>query len=201
MATLSEVGCKRPKLSRPWMPLGAFATSGVLVAIYVFFQSLYAVFVLMYLSTVVLIVAWTATLAFRPRVPPPVFSETERGSYAAREAFRVELILPLWKWAMWSYVFCGGAAWVTDFVLCAPISRIARVWAPMFLHPVWHLGAGTGTWLAIQVVAAARAEALGLSTQASLRWLGPAFPYVAYESEGAQAAARTGIGIAPKKNS
>ena len=31
------------------------------------------------------------------------------------------------------------------------------------LHPVWHAGAGYATWLAIQVVAAARAEELLLA--------------------------------------
>merc|ERR1712118_441099 len=102
----------------------------------------------MYIGSVLLLVYWTGGLALRRQRNPDA------------EATRADVIYPLWIAAMASYVLCGASAWVTDFLLCKHMSALGPL-AVMFLHPLWHVGAGTGTWLAIQVLAGARAQMLG----------------------------------------
>jgi hypothetical protein len=73
---------------------------------------------------------------------------------------------------------CGGFAWVTDFLLYAPISKFGLI-GSMILHPIWHFGAGTGTWLAIQVIAASRAEKVGAIPK--VMWLFKCLPFIELE--------------------
>lgn len=56
---------------------------------------------------------------------------------------------PLWVSAILSYVVCGSVAWFMDYLLCDAVSKLLL--GSMFLHPLWHAGAGVGTFLAIQV--------------------------------------------------
>jgi dihydroceramidase len=163
IALLCELDCAGPRLKRPWLPLATAAAAATAVAVYSCFQHLYAVFLAMYIATVVVIVVWTGALALRRRPA------------AAAERVRVALIRPLWGGAIIAYVVGGSVAWVTDFVFCARFATLGAA-VSMVLHPLWHLGAGVGTYLAVQVLAAARAEAL--RTRPALRWLAGVLPYV-----------------------
>jgi len=164
LSTLLELE-STTSLRRPYLPVAVAAVSAGVVTIYFWFQEIYAAFLAVYASSVVLIVLWTGQLALKKR-------DSEKG-----EQHRREVILPLWAAAMGSYVGCGAVAWVTDFVLCTPILSRFGNFGSMILHPLWHLGAGWGTWLAIQVLAAARAEAIGASG-IELRWYAGILPFV-----------------------
>jgi dihydroceramidase len=165
MAALLEKDCIGSRLSRPWLPYAAGSVACIEVIIYAFLQELYVVFLVMYISSVVVIVYWQGSLALTKR------------ENVHNEKIRINVIKPLYFAAIMSYIGCGSFAWSTDFLLCTKISSLGW-FAPMVLHPVWHIGAGMGSWLAIQQIAASRAEALRVDPV--VVWWNNVLPYVTY---------------------
>jgi len=76
-------------------------------------------------------------------------------------------MIPCFWAAMGSYAMLGFGAWVMDMLLC---EFILSQWTilQMFLHPVWHIGAGIGTHLALCLASLIRCTALHKETEFKL---------------------------------
>ena len=184
LAALLELPAAEQGLARPWLPAATLAACAAAVAVYTTFREFYGVFLLCYISCVVVIVLRLGSLALRPRSSP------------GPEAIRVGFIRPFFLGGVAAYIGCGSVAWVFDFLLCDAVSSaLGPLLGTAFLHPLWHVGAGVGTFLAIQVLAAARAEAIG--ARPVLRWAAGALPFVAYKYEDEGETGEKGGGAVP----
>ena len=150
----------RARLLVAWLGMSA-ATA----AWYFRYQHIYLVFVVTYSLMIVSIVAALARLALAARPDDALAERTRR-----------DVIRPLFVRGVLYYVCCGFFAWCTDMLFCETVSTMLL--GGIFLHPVWHLGAGLGTWYAIEVVVAARAARLG--DEPKLVWLGGLLGFVEY---------------------
>eukprot|EP00622_Pseudochattonella_farcimen_P003828 FR739084.1.p1 GENE.FR739084.1~~FR739084.1.p1 ORF type:complete len:201 (+),score=9.58 FR739084.1:92-604(+) len=161
LSVLCTLRDKDPLHRRPWLP-GALLAVGIgLITMYLAFQEIYAVFLLTYGSTVVVIVVWLGILANRPCAT--------RGADRAR----CSVVRPLFVLGILSYVVCGFGAWCLDMVWCEAASRLL---GPMFLHPIWHAGAMIGTFLAIQAIIAAKA--IAIMRKPAICWSARVVPFV-----------------------
>ena len=168
LATLLELPASEGGLARPRLPAYTVVACVVTVLVYTTFRAFYMAFLICYISCVVVIVLRMGSLALRPR------------KKEGKESIRVAFIRPFFLGGVLSYICCGSFAWFTDFLLCDAISRrLGLFLGTAVLHPLWHVGAGVGTFLAIQVLAAARAEAIGATPV--LRWLAGVLPYVMFK--------------------
>ena len=151
----------------------ALAYCVAVTAVYARTRENFAVFVANYASLVAVITACAARLALRP---------SSRGGARddARDDARVGCVKPLFLSAVVCYyVFAIG--WATEMMYCARATAAApgaaRVVWHRLLHPGWHVGAGLGAYLTIQVAVAHRGARLGRAP--ALRWAG--LPFVEFE--------------------
>jgi len=140
-------------LSRPWLPKAMAGSCVFSIAVYLRFQAFYGAFLAVYISTVVLIVAGSWRLAFRPSGDP------------LAEKARATLVKPLVLAGIAAYVCGGSVAWLLEMAFCDEVSRVL---GPAFLHPLWHMGALVGTWCCIFMLRAARLAARG--ARPKLEW-------------------------------
>eukprot|EP00854_Cymbomonas_tetramitiformis_P016896 gene16896-20075_t len=148
IAFLSEHGSPPGKLKRPQLLTVILAVSAVEAIVYLCLQQFYAIFLVLYLSTVLILISWSTTLAL---CTAKKFHE---------ERIRTTYVRPIYFLAIFSYVLCGGIAWLTDMIFCDAV--LASLGA-FFLHPLWHIGALIGTLLTINLLAAARCGKLSIS--------------------------------------
>ena len=113
-------------------------------------QHMYVVFLCVYSSMVVCVIVKLASWSFVAR----------RDSRS--EEVRHTVIRPLFLYGIGSYVGFGTVAWCTDMIFCDKMSKF--LFGAWFLHPLWHLGSGLGTWIAIYTVMAARDDLSGNNT-------------------------------------
>lgn len=112
--------------------------------VYVYFQSLYSMFLVGYIAMVVIIVAWAVKLSW---------FEAEQHSEIRRY---------LCKRAVGAYVLVGSVAWLVDMHYCDSFASYSRMLGGVTFHVWWHFGAGYGTYILILLLVAARVQNLGL---------------------------------------
>lgn len=134
------------------------AVAAVQTVIYFYLRALYWVFLVSYISLVVVIVLWLGYLAYKPKRDP------------VAEYTRTHAVLPFFKLALGCYVLIGAVVWVIDMNFCDHVQHLQ-------LHTVWHIAAGFGTYCAIETLAAHRM--IMRHTKATLEWnLALLTPYV-----------------------
>lgn len=138
----------------PWLARAFCAVGLGAVAVYLRFQAFYGSFLAIYISSVVGTIAGCGRLALR------------RSADGVREEARLRLVRPLFLVAIAAYALLGSTAWLLEMGYCDAVS--ASMLGPAFLHPLWHCGAGTGTWLCVQLLSAARIASRGARPE--LRW-------------------------------
>ncbi len=111
----------------PWIFL-AFVVSQTLF--YYVFRHLYIVFLVSYVSLVIIIIVWTGRLAFSKHRSP--------------------LRMWLWTRAIASYVLIGIVLWVYEMWNCERLLPFFNSYlGGVTFHVLWHFGAGIGTYLMI----------------------------------------------------
>ena len=164
---LIELGTSGALPSHKWLPTATVILAVLKVGVYFLFQHLYEAFLAVYVTGVAVLIIWTGNIALTTRLD--FFAETTRRN----------VVLPLWRAAMICYLGMGFFAWVTDFLFCEQIKLYLGTLGTMLLHPVWHFGAGTATWLTFQMLAAARGELLpGLVPR--IEWFASVLPYTTF---------------------
>ena len=151
LATLLELPAADKGLLRPWLPAATLAACGVTVAVYTTFREFYSVFLGCYISTVVVIVFKMGSLA-------SVGARRARQRKCEGVSFGRSSLVASW-------LTSAAAASPGSSTFCS--ASVCLLLGPMLgtaiLHPLWHLGAALGSFLAIQVLVAARAEAIDAS--------------------------------------
>jgi dihydroceramidase len=134
-------------LKYPLMPL--FCVLGVVFCVfwYLTFQDNYFAFLALYISGVATIIFWFIYLVFFTRSDP--WEEKQRS----------EKLVFCFTAAMSCYVLLGFGAWIMDMIMCDYILK-SYTFLQIFLHPVWHIGAGIGTHLAVCLGTSIRCTAL-----------------------------------------
>jgi len=95
--------------------------------IYIRFQEYYYIFLINYISSVVVIVIWTTYLANYDGK----FDKTRHN---------------LWISSLFSYVVLGSSLWVVEMNYCDWLLPYYTKFNGLSFHILWHLGAGLGTY-------------------------------------------------------
>ena len=130
-----------------------FIAIGVLQTyVYYMHRHLYWLFLLQYISGVVLIVAWSSNLVF---------------------SIRTEKDFPIRWWlfsrAMCSYVFIAAILWIYEMNHCDILLPYYHQYYGLSFHNLWHIGAGLGTYLECLLLSTCRAQSLGITVE--LKWI------------------------------
>ena len=117
-------------LKRRHQPIKLFYTC-LLVAIvqsfiYIRFQEYYYIFLINYISSVVVIVIWTTYLA----------------NYDVVDKTRYQL----WISSLFSYVIIGSSLWIVEMNYCDFLLPYYTKFSGLSFHILWHVGAGLGTF-------------------------------------------------------
>ena len=120
--------------------------------IYYRYQNFFTIFLISYISLVLIIVIWTAHLVLRDKVYEPL-----------------PVRWKLWSRALFSYVAVGSVVWILDMNFCELLLPFYNQLGGLTLHILWHLAAGYGTYLTITLLVAIRCQNLGIDFE--LSWI------------------------------
>lgn len=121
-----------------------FATVGFLQTIvYYRFQQIYASFIIIFITSSLIVTFWTAYMAFNDSDPlcRPV---------------RVKL----WIWSFITFGIFGAVTWLVDFHLCDLLMPVYLQSYGFTLHVLWHIFSSMGTFFTVQFLIALRLQHL-----------------------------------------
>jgi len=112
--------------------------------VYIYFQTLYYIFVFGYLAMVFTIIGWSCKMSFW-------------------DANAKDAPIRQWLWirAICSYVGAGSISWLVDMHFCDFFQSFSRYFGGITFHVLWHFGAAFGTYFMILLLVAIRCQALG----------------------------------------
>jgi hypothetical protein len=127
----------------------AFATVGFLQTIvYYRFQQIYASFIIIFITSSILVTYWSALLAFAE----------------PNASFR-PIRTKLWFWGFVIFVVYGAGVWIVDFHMCDALMPHYLQTTGFTLHVLWHGFSSVGTFYIIQFLVAVRMQVLKMEPQ------------------------------------
>jgi len=124
--------------------------------VYLYFQTLYYMFVFGYLAMVFAIIGWSFKM-----------------SYWDASAKEAPVRQWLWVRSVSTYVLAGSISWMVDMHLCDYLSGYIRYMGGMTFHVLWHFGAAFGTYFMILLLVAIRCQNIGKVPMVVMTNLGP----------------------------
>ena len=151
----AEIASPRGTNRSRYLPYVLFSGGATQTLLYYTLQSFYAAFLTSFVLSVAIVLAWTHILVTEPDVQP--------------EARRLRQ--KLWAGVLISFLVVAAPLWVFEMNFCDYLMpHILRTGlGGATLHIIWHIGAGTSSYLGTVLVTVIRIQKLG--KRAELRFL------------------------------
>lgn len=131
--SLVELKSKKGEYKYPYLPMLMLLVAMIQAFVYFRFQEIYVVFLVNYVSSVVLLVFWTCRLTHSRDVPVKRYPDKRKY---------------LWYYSICVYML-GSVLWIYEMNNCDRLLPYYMNANGMTFHILWHIGAGLGTYVLI----------------------------------------------------
>ena len=139
-------------------PIGWFFLGLAVLETYVYYcmQWLYAMFLFVYLSTLLGVSYWCIKYILQKDPTHPEHVKLAKELYIA---------------AVVGFYIIGGISWIIDMNLCQQLLPFYNSVYGVTLHIIWHVTAGYGAYFSVLMLMVARAAELGIAVERSWAWV------------------------------